>query len=378
MPTPMPVDMPLRPGEASALAEVVFRHLGGRPPTDDVRARLGSRLAALELGSIRPYIGSLVEDPTHQATYYLAADSLAGPAPAPLLLHLASSSAPFSALFPKAMLVARMQPVGGREVVVNAIPFGPRDTANLRAYAEKLDRAFLPRPQGALPSIAAASARPETGFPAAFEAFRQIRQAGGANWAAVAGDAGAGLWAAIRAGWREGYTALAGRLAVPADGNLAGFAETVREQDLCSRFIVDPSAALDAGTDAELEGRFDRALPLCAEIFDLIRRIRRSFDFELALDRSPAPTTPEELAFCLGWLKSHGRAARLVAPNPGQGERLAELAAVARQFNATLSFHSARDWERVGAAAAGRVSVTVRLDEEPPPDLVKLTALLRG
>src|SRR5579862_2391090 len=49
--------------------------------------------------------------------------------------------------------------------------FGPRDRQNLRAFAEHIDRSFLPRPQGGAPAIAVGNRHPEISLPAAFAAF---------------------------------------------------------------------------------------------------------------------------------------------------------------------------------------------------------------
>jgi hypothetical protein len=145
-----------------------------------------------------------------------------------------------------------MRPGGAREVVVNAIPFAATDHENVRRYVQEVDRAFLPRPQAANPAIAVGNRHPEISLPAAFEAFGAISRRLGVNMAStvqlsatreMATEAAierrdgedptapghtrvsihhlyhAGLWAAIRAGWREGYTAEADHLIV--SGNTA-------------------------------------------------------------------------------------------------------------------------------------------------------------
>ncbi|MDP2998910.1 MAG: hypothetical protein Q8N47_15590, partial [Bryobacterales bacterium] len=347
------------------------------------------------------------------------------------LLRVALASAPSSAVFPRALLVGRMRPASGREVVVNAVPFGPRDSANIRAFAEVLDRAFLPRPQGALPAIVVGSGHPESALPAAFEAFRQILKNTGVNWASIQASYEAGLWAAIRAGWREGYSAGAGPIVAGGDADAGPIHEAIRDSAGCSRFTIDASRApgLQAEprtwSDAEageferpfaigdvsyvftreelarLEAMFGHGLRLAEELYDFIRRTKaesglgRSFDFELSLEAAATPTTPKQLIFCLHWLKTRGRAAQLVSPNlnldaveelvprplvplpNGRGSEtilsrarqqaeepnhaVAELAAVARHFNATLSVGSC-DAERedaveaIGRATAGRVN----------------------
>jgi hypothetical protein len=414
--TPVPVELPLRPNEAAALADLVFQHLEGRPLNGETRARLAARIAALELESIRCYPASLVRDPVHRNVYYLPADGLSGPAPVPLLLHITLASAPSSALFPKALLVGRMRPAGGREVVVNAVPFGPADAAHLRAFAVQLDRAFLPRPQGAQPSLVAGGPEPAASLPLAFEGFRQVLKTVGVNCAAVAGPYEVCLWAAIRAGWREGYSAVAERIRLEGAEDREELRERLRRSSGYTRFTIDVSArtgppagegqeawlaeqfgrpfpiadrvyAFTAGEVSELARRFGRALELAQELFDFIRQARaasglgRSFDFALALDRAGTATPANDLIFCLHWLKARGRPAQLVAPALGP-DTLAELAAVARHFNTTLSVETAVKeelLEAVGQAAAGRVSLTVALSESPDPaQIVRLASLVRG
>lgn len=409
--TPVPVELPLRPNEAAALADLVFQHMEGRSPGDDARARLAARIAALELESVRPCPASLVRDPVHRNVYYMPVDGLSGPAPVPLLLHMTLASAPSSALFPQSLLVGRMRPAGGREVVVNAAPFAASDAANVRAFAEQLDRAFLPRPQGPQPSIVVHERPPASALAVAFDGFRQVLKATGVNWACLAAPYETCLWAAIRAGWREGYSAAAERVPLGDDSK-----DRIRDSAGCTRFTIDASPALGrpaetipgswlleefagpvqiagavyAFTADEIAGlnlKFGRGLELCEELFDFIRQTRsvagagRSFDFALSLDRAGAALTPKELIFCLHWLKARGRPAQLVAPGLNL-DTLAELAAVARHFNATLSLEAPVEQaaiEAVGRAVFGRVSLTVSLSESPDPlHIVRLASLMRG
>src|SRR5262245_6795293 len=232
--TPIPMDLPVKASEAASLAELVLALAEGKSLTDDLRSRLAGRAAPRQLATIKPYFGSLASDPVHPSTYYLAVD---GRDAQPLLLHIAPASAPTSGVFPNALLIGRMR-AAGREVVVNAISFSSKDWENVSRYAQQVDTAFLPRPQSARPAIAIGNRHPEISLPAAFEAFRTILRNTGANMASTSqlsatremttdeaitardGEnpvaAGhtrvsirhlyhAGLWAAIRAGWREGY-----------------------------------------------------------------------------------------------------------------------------------------------------------------------------
>ena len=59
--------------------------------------------------------------------------------------------------------------------------FGSKDHDNIRIFAEKIDRSFLPRPQRELPAIAAGNRHPEISLPAVFEAFGDILRRTGKN-----------------------------------------------------------------------------------------------------------------------------------------------------------------------------------------------------
>src|SRR5262245_7202022 len=230
------MDLPVKASEAASLAELIFDQAEGKLLTDEIRNRLAGRAAALQLTTLKPYFGSLAKDPVHPSSYYLAVD---GRDSQPLLLHIALASAPTSGVYPRALLIGRMR-AAGREIVVNSIPFSSDEWANISQYARQIDRAFLPRPQGARPAIAVGNRHPEISLPAAFDAFRTILKTTSVNMAstvqlsatremtideAIAARDGenptaaghtrvsirhlyhAGLWAAIRAGWREGYNA---------------------------------------------------------------------------------------------------------------------------------------------------------------------------
>jgi len=89
----------LRAGRAQAL-------------NDEVRNRLAARAAVLRLETVTPYFGSLVRDPVHPSSYYLAVDGGRGE---PLLLHLAPATAPTSSIFYKPLLIGRMRRPNGPE-----------------------------------------------------------------------------------------------------------------------------------------------------------------------------------------------------------------------------------------------------------------------
>jgi len=412
--TPVPLDLPLRPSEAAELAILVFEQAERKPLNDEVRNRLAARAVVLRLETVTPYFGSLVRDPVHPSSYYLAIDAGRGE---PLLLHLASATAPTSSIFYKPLLIGRMRRPNGPEIVVNAVPFGPSDCENLEKFVSGVGAAFLPRPQGLRPAIAVSS-----DLPAAFEAFRAILKRSGRNLAATAADRAAaasgrefyyaGLWAAIRAGWREGYSA--GVRLVAAGDNVEGARETIRKAAGFTRFSTDTSSLFrETGDGATVEDhawtldefvrpfeigdavyeftppdvlrlawKFGPALKANEQLHEWIRQARsaaktgRSFDFEPSLKGAATPTTPQELVFWLHWLKARGHGAQLAAPNLG-GEgvtrHLKEFAAIARHYQCTLSIcsgagHSAEELEAIARSTVGRVNYRLSAELRLPPE----------
>lgn len=488
--TPVPMDLPVKSSEAALLADLIFTQAEGKRLTDDLRNRIAGQAGSLQLTSIQPYFGSLAKDPVHPSTYYLAVNGIGGQ---PLLLHMALASAPTSSVFPKALLIGRMRP-GGKELVVNSIPFASTDRENIRLYAEQIDRSFLPRPQGTRPAIAVGNRHPEISLPAAFDAFRTILKTTGVNMAstvqlsatremttddAIAARDGenptaaghtrvsirhlyhAGLWAAIRVGWREGYNAEADHFIVsgntPEDiaRSVEAAKEAIRHASGFTKFTTDssrlfileadlrhPQAWSDAQVEAkfgeiftadeqswilaeftqrfemaeqifELPGaevlrlavKFGESLKLNEELYDVIKKQTRSFDFEPSIDEAETLTTPQEMIFYMHWLKQRGRPAQLVPPNLGfkkrqaypetmealavyvhhkmwpelmprvekefggdpleeLGARVRDLAAVARHFQGTLSVHSgsgkqAEVLQRIGKSTGGRVNYKI-------------------
>ena len=373
--TPVPLDLPLRPAEASQLASLILDHAERKPLTAEIRNRIAARGAALHLETITPYFGSLERDPVHPSAYYLAVD---GAQLEPLLLHLALATAPTSSIFYKPLLIGRTRRANGPEIVVNAVPFGASDRENLAKFAAQIDHAFLPRPQGSRTAIAVGFVDPQAGLPAAFAAFRGILKRTGKNLAAIcvpneaagADIYHAGLWAAIRAGWREGYSATVS-IPVAAD-SLETAREAIRQSAAFSTFRID--AALLFQEHGDLPARFEKALTATAQLHETIRQSRsalqtgRAFDLELALDGAPRSTTPQELDYCLQWLRACGHAPQLAAPNLGAGDEpagdLEELAAAARQHQCVLSVRGRAAYgphilERIARATAGRVHYTV-------------------
>lgn len=209
--TPSLFDLPLRMGDAAALADVLLDVLGAQPKpvTDEQRGRVASWSASLNFAAMRPCFASLERDPVHPVACYLCVD---GVDDQPLLLRVAPSASPSSGLFPKAILIGRTH-LKKFEVVLNAIPFGPGDHDRIAVFSEQVNPAFQPRRAGARPVVLVRGADPAGTFAAAFEAFRRVLKSTGQNQAAFGISEGqdpehfyfAVVWSAIRAGWREGY-----------------------------------------------------------------------------------------------------------------------------------------------------------------------------
>ncbi len=344
--------------------------VGDRPLTDELRARL--------------HAPSLERDPKDPSSFYVVTDG----AP-PELLHLTPNG-------------------------IESRRFASTDREQIRWFAENVNRAFLPRPQGALPAVAVGNRHPEVSLPAAFEAFRQILAKTGLNMAstvqlsatremttdeAIAARDGenptaaghtrvsirhlyhAGLWAAIRSGWREGYNAEADHFIVTGSNaseiakSVEASKEAIHHAAGYTKFTTDTSRLFhlevderhpNAWNDAEVAEKFDaifsagerawilgeftrrvaiedttydftpgevlrlgvkfgESLKLNEELYDFIRREKNGapFDFEPSIDEAETLTTPEELFFYMQWLKLRGRAAQLVPPNLGFKKRQA-------------------------------------------------------
>ena len=293
-------------------------------------------------------------------------------------------------------------------------PFASTDHANIAAFAEHIDRAFLPRPQRAQPAIAAGNRHPEISLPAVFEAYREIFDQRRLNVAStvqlsatremttddeIARRDGsnptapghtrvsirhlyhAGLWAAIRSGYRSGYNAEADHFIVSGanDREIAKSVEWVKEAIRhaagYTKFTTDSSRVFDLRADPrhpspwselEIDRLFDQrlnakerawvilefsqtfkcgettytfepeeikrlsvkfapSLKLNEELFDAIAHAKAGaeFDFEPSLDEAETLTTPKELIFYMHWLRERGRPAQLVPPNLGFKKRQA-------------------------------------------------------
>jgi hypothetical protein len=229
-----------------------------------------------------------------------------------------------------------MRLTSGAEVVINAIPFGSADAAQIQTFAEQVDRDFLPRPQGAQSCISIATPDPARDAPVAFAAFRAILKSTGVNLASFCFAAGADadalapfhdaavwaiVWAAIRAGWREGY----GLEAVVA----------AKEDAQATHAFTKFSAA--GGSAEELHAHIVKVKAGQASW--------KNFDFEVAFPETRTPTTPEELTARVQAIKDRGIAVQSVAPwlelsDPGARKHIAALAEAARHVGVTLSFRS--------------------------------------
>ena len=499
--------------EAAAIAELIFEGGENRTPDDESRKRLGEECGKLSLAGLRPYAGSLEKDPSQASNYYLAVDQMNGSdglkdgAATPLLLHFFLASGKAASLFSGPVFSEQLSTASGKEVRVNAYPFASTDRENIRLFAEKVNKKFLPRPQGKQPAVAAGNRHPEISLPAVLEGYRTVLEKWKVNMAstvqlsatremtlddAIAAREGedpteightrvsirhlyyAGLWAAIRAGWREGYTAEADHFIVTGNNpeeigkSVESVKEAIRHAVGYTKFTTDSSRLFElesdmrhpkAWSDSVVAERFEKSfsadeqawiksefrksmkiegfsyeftegevlrlavkvgqsLKLNEELFDSIRATKAElhyapeFDFEPSIDEAETLTTAKELYFYMHWLKERGRPAQLVPPNLGfkkrqaypeamqtskesgiglvdycRGKmwnelvprvnkefngkpleelaaRVAELAAVVRHFDATLSIHSGSGKQpevlrRIGKSTGGRVNYKI-------------------
>jgi len=492
--------------EASAVVARIVQRTRDRAIDAESRKELARDIAGIGLTSFRPYAGSLAKDPANAANCYLAVDAAADGKSTPLLMHVAMDSSAPSKLLAEPLRTDRVQ-VDGKEIGLSFIPFGSYKHETIRKFAEQVDREFLPRPQRSLPAVAAGNRHPEISLPAVFDAYGTILDKLHVNMASTVQLSATremtteealdqrdgenpvatghtrvsiqhlyhtGLWAAIRSGWREGYSAEADHFIV--SGNTAEeIAQSVemvktaiRHAAGYTKFTTDTSRLFElqadfrhpdpwsdsavsekfqqifSGEEREwvrsefakpfaLGGRnytfsdseilrlgvkFGKSLRLNEELYDAIGKVKAeagldtAFDFEPSIDEAETLTTAKELLFYMHWLKARGRAAQLCPPNlgfkkrqaypvamatsPADGvgledychhkmwpelvgrvqkefggkpleelaARVAELAAVARSFDTTLSIHSGSGkqpevLERIGKSTAGRVNYKI-------------------
>jgi hypothetical protein len=197
--------------------------------------------------------------------------------------------------------------VNGPEMVINAIPFGPDDGDAVEAFAARINSAFYPQPQGARGTITI-----EEDPQAAFRFFRAQQKRTGKNFAALAGNYYAAMWAAIRGGWRAGYTAgidIGDEIPVEA----------------YSRYTVSIKPT-------------ETGLKAAEEAHERLRRVRgglkipRAFDLELIFED---PVAPDALRDVLARLRDGAHSPQLVGGTlGGDPEAIAE---VARQFQITVT-----------------------------------------
>ncbi len=338
----VPLELPVRASEAAALAEVVFQMADGRQPLrDDLRNRITARVAGERFETLRVFPGSLAQDPVHAAAYLIAVDATMGGTSTPLLLRMALSSAPSSALFPNATLIARKRTGPDQEFVIDATPFSPSDHREIRLYAEEVDRGFMPRPHGSQAAVVLVPEDPETAFPSAFQAYRRVLRNSGQNVAAVLCQSAdierwlsTALWTAIRSGWREGFSA---GVQISLEGGLDGARKQIRQAQKYTRFVL-----LAARGDLE-------QLEMCVQLHAYIAELKstqrpwKHFDFELSLAGSGIDSL-DDVAYCLEYLKRSGCTAHSVAPDfsgvtdPAEFDlRLSALAEAIRPFNVALT-----------------------------------------
>jgi tagaturonate epimerase len=384
------------------LPSALTEYAGG-PLDDSVRAGLAPRLATAETPAVTWFAPSL----TRAGDALFIAFEESG---VPLLLQY-GGTAGYCGLSNPTEIAGHGVSHGNKAYVY---PFASTDRENVAAFVERIDLAFLPRPQRDRPAIAVGNRHPEVSLPAVFDAFRDILRKKGLNLAStvqlsatremttddeIARRDGrnptapghtrvsirhlyyAGLWAAIRSGFRYGYTAEADHFIVSGanDAEIAKSVEWVKEAIRhaagYTKFTTDTSRVFDLRADVrhpqplsepQIEElfqqrlmpeerawvhaafskpfdcgaasyRFDAAeikrlavkfvpsLKLNEELFDSILHARHGaqFDFEPSLDEAETLTSAKELIFYMHWLRERGRPAQLVPPNLGFKKRQA-------------------------------------------------------
>jgi hypothetical protein len=159
------------------------------------------------------------------------------------------------------------------------------------------------------------------------------------------------MWAAIRAGWREGYSAESEPLAL--ESREASEAAILLEPGY-TKFVMEAGAlASNPAACAEAIGG------LC----DFIQKARspqpswRRFDLEVSFQN---PVEPSAVGSLLDELKEQGRSAQSIAPKLQRADQIEPLYAVAKRHGAVLKLNVDQgtpiDWLReAGSVASGRV-----------------------
>ena len=373
------------------LGQLLFHEVSNRDVDDELRRRIAEKAGPAD-ADWRFHFPSLTCDPEDERTLHLAADRAGDENKSELLTFSRADDG---------------------MVQIRERPFRPTDRDTVREMAAK-DTRFLPRPQKHLPAVAAGNRHPEICLPAVFDAFDRVLNESGVNMAstvqlsatremtideAITARDGedpteightrvsiehlyhSGLWAAIRAGWRNGYSAEADHFivsgATPSEiaasieateeaiGRAAGYTKFTTDTSRLFQLEADqrhPKSWTDTEVDdafarkltadergwllnefegpREVEGytydfapaevrrlavKFSESLKLNEKLYDFIRarKAGAEFDFEPSIDEADTLTTPKELFFYMYWLKARGRAASLVPPNLGFKKRQA-------------------------------------------------------
>ena len=380
----------------SELGQILFREVSNRALDDELRVRVstlhGTEGAGPPDAAWRFHFLSLTRDPNDAATLYLVGDREADETKSALLTFTRAEAG---------------------EVQVREQPFRPADRETVREMATK-DARFLPRPQKDLPAVAVGNRHPEISLSAVFDAFGRVLDETGVNMAstvqlsatremtideAIAARDGedptaightrvsiehlyhCGLWAAVRAGWRHGYSAEADHFIVSGANrfeiaaSIEATEEAIRRAAGYTKFTTDTSRLFqleadtrhpNAWTDTQVDDafaeklssdeqgwllneftpkkrveeysydfappevrrlavKFSESLKLNEQLYDFIRlqKSGAAFDFEPSIDEAATLTTPKELFFYMHWLRERGRPAGLVPPNLGFKKRQA-------------------------------------------------------
>lgn len=263
---PLTLTPPVSPSEGVAIAEAVMRLSKGGKWDASLRGKLQGLLPTLGLEKVQVFAQTLVVDPRHASTFYLLVESGAKP----WLLHIAPATAATTALFPNPVMLARVRPMGEREMVLNAIDAG--------AYLETMMRELYPE-MVARPT-AVHSIWSSSGAPAEF--LRGFGKRPGWMAGLRVSEGGWGVYLdVLKTGWRDGLVLVReGLRTVPEDA--AG----------CSRF----SFVVDDLKDVRRVAEWRKGL---SEV------VRRSHDVELDLS-GHAGLEPSALEVLLDHLKLLG------------------------------------------------------------------------
>ena len=383
---------------------------------------LGTRLGELDLDDLYLHPRSLTQDKQNHARYYLAADftdSSRWPSRLDrgVLLALVADDPNAVLPFPNYDASQRFE-IEASPWTLFLIPFRSSDYENISFFARTVAPEFLPRPQGDAAAIACGNRHPEISLPAAFAAFQSILSRTGRNVAStvqlsatremttddVIDDRDgedptaightrvsirhlfhAGLWSAIRAGFRAGYNAEADHFIISGHSEaeiqkaLARSERAIADAAGYTKFTTDTSIMFYMRADyrhprpyseAEVDSHFRRLFPeekrawiheqfaepfeaegysyqfsdvetkrlavkfgpsleLNERLYDKITAAKEAagfppgFDFEPSVDEADTLTTAKELIFYMHWLRANGRPATLVPPNLGFKKRQA-------------------------------------------------------